>query len=116
MLLLLMQTFSKWALIFQYEVNKNYIAAVLCENRNKADIHCEGNCVLMKKMKASGEDNTPQNNQPAKIKIAEPVFVSIGTLPCLPAVFQQKKTLHSHYMLKKYSTPSRSIFHPPLQA
>ena len=29
-LLVMTQAFSKWVMIFQYEVNKNYIAAVLC--------------------------------------------------------------------------------------
>lgn len=34
-----------------FEVNRSYIANVLCENKDKPALHCNGQCVLMKKLK-----------------------------------------------------------------
>jgi uncharacterized iron-regulated protein len=33
-----------------YEVNKDYISKVLCENKEKKAMHCEGKCHLKKEL------------------------------------------------------------------
>jgi hypothetical protein len=51
------QTFSKSFLVLDYQLNKDYIARVLCINRNKPEMKCEGKCYLCKKLKAdAGKD------------------------------------------------------------
>jgi hypothetical protein len=47
-LLIAAQTFSKWALILEYQVNKEYVAKNLCEKRNI--VSCAGKCFLHKKL------------------------------------------------------------------
>ncbi len=42
-----------------FKLNQSYIAANLCENRNKPQMHCNGRCYLMKKIKQAEEK---QNN------------------------------------------------------
>lgn len=42
-----------------FKLNQSYIAANLCENRNKPRVHCNGKCYLMKKLKQAEEK---QNN------------------------------------------------------
>ena len=42
-----------------FKLNQSYIAANLCENRNKPQMHCNGKCYLMKKLKQAEEK---QNN------------------------------------------------------
>lgn len=49
-LLIALQTFSKWALILEYQVNRDFIAKTLCVNRNKAISCCAGKCYLAKKL------------------------------------------------------------------
>ena len=44
------QTFSKWFLILQYEIHKDYIANNLCVNRSKPSSCCKGKCFLQKKL------------------------------------------------------------------
>jgi hypothetical protein len=46
------QTFSKWFLIADFQVNRDYIAKNLCVNRIKPCCCCRGKCYLNKKMAA----------------------------------------------------------------
>lgn len=39
--------------LIEYETNKEYIASVLCENRNKPEVACNGKCYLNKKIEES---------------------------------------------------------------
>ncbi|MDO6435271.1 hypothetical protein Q4E93_31935 [Flavitalea sp. BT771] len=49
-LLIGLQTFSKWCVILEYQVNKEFIAKNLCVNRAKPSCCCQGKCYLNKKM------------------------------------------------------------------
>ena len=57
---LLAQTFSKLFVIIDFRVNQSYIAKYLCENKNKPQMHCNGQCVFMKKLKQ--EEKKDQEN------------------------------------------------------
>lgn len=48
----LLPTVSPWGIIAHYQLNKDYIARVLCENRDKPELHCDGKCYLAKRLKA----------------------------------------------------------------
>ncbi|HTE08809.1 MAG TPA: hypothetical protein VK628_08580 [Flavitalea sp.] len=47
-----------------YTINKNYISAELCENKAKPLMHCNGQCVLMKKLAKANESNETGANKP----------------------------------------------------
>jgi hypothetical protein len=49
-LLIGLQTFSKWCVILEYQVNKDFIAKNLCINRAKPASCCAGKCYLNKKL------------------------------------------------------------------
>jgi hypothetical protein len=42
--------FSQGILVVRYYMNQKMIATRLCENRNRPMLHCEGKCVLAKKL------------------------------------------------------------------
>ncbi|MCC7027343.1 MAG: hypothetical protein IT265_10325 [Saprospiraceae bacterium] len=65
-LLILLQLFSKVWIIFSFKVNQDYIAKVVCINRDKPEKHCNGKCVLMKRIKA--EEETEKKQIPQKLK------------------------------------------------
>jgi len=44
------QTFSKWCLILEYQVNRDFISKTLCVNRSTPLSCCKGKCYLNKKM------------------------------------------------------------------
>lgn len=43
--------------LIEYNVNKEYIASILCENRDKPELACNGKCYLDKKVKDSHDDS-----------------------------------------------------------
>lgn len=114
--LLLTQTFSKWLLIADYTINKEYIAKNLCENRSKPKLHCNGKCQLMKKM-AAEEDEANKNtsgNSLSKMSFSETLFNDEPVEKTLLAPAAQEPVFNGFYLVKKYSSLPSSIFHPPL--
>ncbi|WP_298504109.1 hypothetical protein [uncultured Maribacter sp.] len=65
--------------VIEYIVNKDYIAKVLCINKEKTELNCEGKCYLMQQLKAQEENKKP--NLP-KVSLEEyPIgFVYLTTL------------------------------------
>lgn len=69
-LLLAVQSFYQLAIISAYYSNKDYIAAVLCENKNKPKMHCNGKCFLKKQLRKAEEE---QQKDAASFKFSEPL-------------------------------------------
>ena len=67
------QTFSKWFLILQYEINKDYIANNLCVNRAKPSSCCKGKCFLQKKLSAD-EDQQQSAGKSTRLKDTQVEF------------------------------------------
>lgn len=44
------ETFSNWFIVIDYQINKDYIAKNLCENRDRPQLKCEGRCYLCKRL------------------------------------------------------------------
>jgi len=65
-LLLMAQAFSKWFVVISFNLNRDYIAKNLCENRYRPVLNCNGNCVLMKRMK---QEEKQEQDAPAPVKI-----------------------------------------------
>ena len=110
----LLPTVSPWGTIAYYHVNKDYIARVLCENRDKPQLHCDGQCYLAKKLKTQQDkqdkettervQNTPllqlfcQTNQPFQFSTSA-VDLPVVSLP--------------NYLLRVYVAPCFGLLHPP---
>ncbi len=75
-----------------FELNRNYIATKLCENRSKPWMHCNGKCYFMKKIKqaednkAAGERSSQKNlfqeagfNEPEQIKFHSVLLAVIAS-------------------------------------
>ncbi|TMU56463.1 hypothetical protein [Flagellimonas algicola] len=62
--------------IVEYVVNYNYIATVLCENKEKPQLQCNGKCYLAKQLeKSSGQDEqNPFGEHNPNTEIQHPVF------------------------------------------
>lgn len=66
----LLQSFTRTFIIINYEVNKDYISNVLCENKEKKAMHCEGKCHLKKELdKEEKSENTPTGSSKEKFEI-----------------------------------------------
>ncbi len=60
-MLILIKSISMLSVVISYEINKQYYAEVLCENKNKPELACKGKCVFMKKMEVAMETQHKNN-------------------------------------------------------
>jgi len=116
MLSLTFQAMIKVAIIGWYELNKDYIAKNLCENRNKPKMKCCGKCYLRKQLKKAEDGNTGNTEKQGpsklnKIELAE--FI-------IPQKFSIKESFANK--IKSYNPSLQhmfgydmpvNIFHPP---
>lgn len=93
-----------------FEMNRGYIAKELCINRNRPELHCNGRCYLMNKLKQAQDKEQKQEHQFQKIQLQQPVAL-------LPFVFKQYaiQTIHFRIPLITGMPVARvnAIFHPP---
>ncbi|MDZ7880768.1 MAG: hypothetical protein U5L45_24040 [Saprospiraceae bacterium] len=114
-LLILLQSFSKVWIVFSFKINQDYIAKVLCINRDKPEKHCDGQCVLMQRVKAEEEQEKKQ--LPQKLKEQKEVIYCFELQKWsldgnCRAVKTTQKRLFS-YQPPFTSTFVKGIFHPP---
>ncbi len=113
-LLLLTQTFSKMLIMVEYNLNRDYIAQNLCENKNKPMLHCNGKCQLSKKLAEDEKQNTssrPGNG--GKQKMIE-VWFSNGQFASAIDLFPHLiRKAFPDYLFPLSTPPSSSLFHPP---
>jgi hypothetical protein len=68
--LLSAQSLYKLGLVTYFEINREYIATVLCINKKEPAKHCNGQCYLKKNLKkADSKENTPVNTIREKIEL-----------------------------------------------
>jgi hypothetical protein len=104
-------TFSKAIALLDYKLNENYIAATLCENRDKPACCCHGKCFLKKQLQKDEDGN--KNGLPfSKDKFDVSLFCEKNEDNYLKDLIQ-KKTFSDNYLVKKYSALISPVFHPP---
>ena len=110
---IILPTFSQWGTVAYYQINKEYITKVLCENRDKPQLHCDGHCFLAKKLKAQEEKLDQQTSkQVQSIPTLELFAYPFTSFEFAPAHIQQRPLLTFTYRLASYHAP-RSILVPP---
>ncbi|MGY0038200.1 hypothetical protein [Pedobacter sp. NJ-S-72] len=62
-LIIASQSFNKLWVTVSFKMNERYISSVLCENKNRPEMHCNGRCILVKKLKQAEENEQKQRNQ-----------------------------------------------------
>jgi hypothetical protein len=105
------QTFNRYFLVLNYQLNKDFIAKYLCENKNKPELKCEGKCYLCKRLKK--EDNKDQENPERKTTIKFDVLSYQGSY-CISGRVGGIIPL-TYFMFQEdiYSSYIPSFLHPP---
>jgi len=67
-------SFSRLFVYAGFELNRNYIATHLCENRDKPWLHCNGKCYFMKKIRQAEEKDKNNERQSQKNLFQEALF------------------------------------------
>jgi hypothetical protein len=60
--------FRMYVPYLNYCINYKYISTVLCENKNKPQMHCNGKCHLKKTIKTAAEEDS-KSKAPTLIKV-----------------------------------------------
>lgn len=96
-----------------FEMNQDYIAKELCINKNKPQLHCNGKCYLMKKLKQAEDKEQKQERQLLKIQLQEP----LGSMRFEFKQYPYAVTaVHIPYTTGKPLSNVKAIFHPPQPA
>ncbi len=106
------QTFQQAIIVFGFYSNQKYIAANLCENRFRPQLHCDGKCVLAKKIKDA--EQKEQQNPERKLEnksevISSKSFFSTSIINSSIAIIISKPFFKSSILKGYYHT----VFHPP---
>jgi hypothetical protein len=105
------QTFNFSFIVFEFYANQKYIAARLCENRDKPLLHCDGKCQLAKKIKSEQNKNrqNPERKTESKNETLSSKSFFATTIPTI-------QTSHPDWFIFNDGmlAGERSyIFHPP---
>ena len=96
-----------------FELRKEYIQEVLCINREKPEIGCEGKCFLMKKLDRA-QDLPATDRQASNENFQLSFFTGIENQLHYEPVSSLKSVCFSGFMAPDFkSLFPNSIFHPP---
>lgn len=105
----LVQTFSQgWYYIGYIIEKKEYVKR--CVNKAKLELHCNGKCQLVKKIKEQGEKEQAPEMKNSKVEVLSSLSFFPGLVPGLLSLER------SSYSLTRTGTPvdfPTSLFHPP---
>ncbi|AWL09656.1 hypothetical protein HME7025_01804 [Aquirufa nivalisilvae] len=104
---------SQWASVAYYQVNRNYIAKNLCENRDKPKLNCNGQCYLAKKLKAA-EDKEQKTNSERLEKMPE-IQLACEQMASLAFQITFSDFSEDHFSHAEMAAQSSILlpFHPP---
>ncbi|EDM36804.1 hypothetical protein PBAL39_18059 [Pedobacter sp. BAL39] len=110
LLSLLTVNFASLFVFAGFELNKQYIADRLCVNKNKPELHCNGKCYLMKKLRMAQDKEQKQERQSQKTQIQDALVI-------MPLKFEHYSAtvmvLHIPFSTGVPNAIRIAIFHPP---
>ena len=101
--------------VLEYVVNYEYISKVLCINKDKPKMHCNGKCHLMQELaKASDAEKPISSDKKGISQIIEVLFFEeIKSFRIKPIYFGTKEKINKSYSNLYFYLNSCSVFHPP---
>jgi len=111
-LLLSAQCIFKLTIITYFQANRDYIAEVLCVNKEKPMTMCNGQCFLDRNLSLADDETPKQAPTTTKLSVEAPVFVATDF---------QLDLVRNSLDIEKSSAPQplynfnsqQAFFHPP---
>ena len=102
--------------VVDYVVNYDYISTVLCINKAKPKLQCNGKCHLMKELAKTSESETPisSNKKIASQELEILFFEEIKSFKIASNFFDKIQLLNSNYSNLYSYLNSYSVFRPPI--
>ncbi|MGK9124447.1 hypothetical protein M1D52_10010 [Olivibacter sp. SA151] len=111
LLSLVFQCLGSLGLLTWFIVNREYITNELCENKERPMMHCNGQCVLMKKLKKWGEAESQDSER--YINKIEALVIVPETLKLKAPIPTLRQWIVPPYSGRYYYLYATSLFHPP---
>lgn len=102
--------------VVDYVLNYDYIANVLCENKAKPELKCNGKCQLMKNLAKVSDEEKPINSDKkdnSKQEIEVLFFQTIEPLFVQRNFFSKNKSVKDIYTNLYFHLVNNSVFRPP---
>jgi hypothetical protein len=102
--------------VIDYIVNYEYISTVLCENKVKPELKCNGKCHLMKELAKASENEKPINSDKkdnSKQEVEVLFFQEIITQNFNINLGRNKSLINANYSDGYSYLISKTFFHPP---
>lgn len=101
--------------VIDYIVNYEYISKVLCVNKDKPKMHCNGKCHLMKELAKAAENEKPiSSDKKNAVQESEVLFFEeIKSFHIAFVYFNEKQKTNNNYSNLYFYLNSTSVFHPP---
>ena len=102
--------------VIDYIVNYDYISNVLCENKAKPELKCNGKCHLIKELAKASNDDKPFNSDKKNnlIQEVELLFCNeIAEISFRQIYFHNETSIGDNYANLYFHSVSCSVFHPP---
>jgi hypothetical protein len=110
--LLSAQCIFKLGIITYFQANRDYIAEVLCINKEKPITLCHGQCFLDRNLALADEETPQQTPASGKVKIETSIFLGVIVdihLSKTVADIDQNPSPETLYSF----TSGKTLFHPP---
>lgn len=104
------QFLYKTGLVGYYSINKEYIATILCINKAKPEMHCDGKCYLKKQVEKADDVSKTTGNTREK---SETFLAEILLTESNQNVLKKEQLKYPPICCKAPTSPAFSIFQPP---
>lgn len=101
--------------VLEYVINYDYIVNVLCENKSKPELKCNGKCHLAKELAKASESNS-KNSSDKKITFEQTeivFFQEIQPIEIRQIYFFDKTSIGNNYSNLYFHLNDCAFFHPP---
>ena len=111
---IMLPTISPWGTIAYFHLNRVYIAKVLCENRQRPELKCNGQCYLAKKLKQQ-EDNKDKEtaNRVQNLPVLQLFTQAVDSFKFDFDYSQFLEKPRFFYQLVIYISPASRLLRPP---
>lgn len=112
-LMMSLQCFYQLGVITYFQLNQEFIAEVLCINKEKPAMKCHGQCFLKAKLNMGDDTQSDKETLPPTQRVELPVFlISENSYSFeVPTLLEGN---NSRYLPATSSAHDRTPFHPPL--
>jgi len=110
---IMLQVLGKFIILVDYSINKNYIANVLCVNKNKPKMQCNGKCHLKKQLKKEDAKEQSPANPFKEIKDLPLYLGNSSSINPLKNIVCKTEASTFRYSFHFSTQHLQDVFHPP---